>query len=92
MANLSWALAVPLALVFMAFLPRAQWLLTAAFLLVGFYNLSLKARSLQDTYQLSQGRAWITLALPYLATVTASGVALVLAMASLVLQVMKSFD
>ena len=92
MANLSWGLAVPLALVFMAFLPSVQWPLTAAFLLVGFYNLSLKARCLQDTYGLSQGRAWITLVLPYLATATASGVALVLAMASLVLQVMKSLD
>ena len=92
MANLIWALAVPVALLFMVLFPRAHWPLTAAFLLVGLYNLSLKARSLQDTYQLSQGRAWITLVLPYMATVTASGVALALAMASLVMQVMKSFD
>jgi hypothetical protein len=61
-------------------------------LLVGLYNLSLKARSLQDTYQLSQGRAWITLALPYLATIVASGLALALAMAGGGMQIMKGFD
>jgi len=91
-ANLTWGLAVPLALIFLAFFRGAHWPLTAAFLLVGLYNLSLKARSLQDTYQLSQGRAWVTLALPYLATVVASGLAFVLAMASVVMQVMKGFD
>jgi hypothetical protein len=91
-ANLIWGLAVPLALIFLASFPRAHWPLTAAFLLLGLYNLSLKARSLQDTYQLSQGRAWITLALPYLAMVMASGLAFALAMASVVMQVMKSFD
>jgi hypothetical protein len=91
-ANLIWGLAVPLALIFLAFLPGAHWPLTAAFLLLGFCNLSLKARSLQDTYQLSQGRAWVTLVLPYLATVMASGLVLALAMASVVMQVMKGLD
>ncbi|MCX5795784.1 MAG: hypothetical protein NTY77_09845 [Elusimicrobia bacterium] len=92
MANLIWALAIPVALLFMAFLPHAHWPLTAAFLFVGLYNLGLKARSLQDTYQLSQGRAWITLALPYLATVMASGLAFALAMASVVMQILKGLD
>jgi hypothetical protein len=91
-ANLTWALAVPLALILLAFSPRAHWPLTAAFLLLGFYNLSLKARSLQDTYQFSPGRAWTTLVLPYLAAVLASVLAFTLAMAGVVMQVMKSFD
>lgn len=91
-ANLIWSLAVPLALILLAVFPNAHWPLTAAFLLVGLCNLSLKARSLQDTYQLSQGRAWITLVLPYLATVMVSGLAFTLAMASMVAQLMKGFD
>jgi len=92
MADLIWALAVPAALIFMAFGPRAHWPLNAAFLLLGFYNLCLKARSLKDTYQLSLGRAWVTLVLPYVATVMVSGLVFALVMASLVMQVMKGFD
>ncbi|MDD5628707.1 MAG: YIP1 family protein [Elusimicrobia bacterium] len=91
-ANLSWGLAVPVALLFLALFPSAHWPLTAAFLLVGLYSLGLKARSLQDTYQMSQGRAWVTLALPYLGTLLASALAFILAMASVVLQIMKGFS
>jgi len=86
LANLVWALAVPVALVFLAAFPRTSWPLTAAFLVVGFTNLSLKA-----TYQVSSGRAWFTLILPYLATVLVSTLVLFLTMAGLFIQVMKGF-
>jgi len=92
MANLIWGLAIPLVMVFMSVLPRPHWPVTAVFLIVGFFNLSLKARSLQDTYQVSSGRAWVTLILPYLATLMASGLALSLAMASLFIGLMKALN
>lgn len=91
MANLIWGLAVPLALVFMA-MPGAKHWPSAAFLLIGLANLSLKARSLKDTYRVSTGRAWVTLALPYLFLLFASGLAVSLAMASIFIQLVKVFN
>jgi hypothetical protein len=64
LADLVWALAVPLVLVLKA-VSGSSWLVTAAFMAVGFASLSLKARSLQDAYHISSGRAWFTLGLPY---------------------------
>jgi len=89
MANLVWALALPLALVLIAACPRAHWPLTAAFLLAGCYSLSLKARSLQDVYQVSAGRAWVTIIPPYLAALAASGLAF--SLAALFSQLAKAF-
>ena len=68
LADLAWGLAVPLVLVLKA-VSGSAWLVTAAFMLIGFLSLSLKARSLQDSYKITSGRAWFTLGLPYVASV-----------------------
>ncbi|MDE2040142.1 MAG: hypothetical protein KGO96_09750 [Elusimicrobia bacterium] len=65
LTELAWALALPLVLLLKA-AAASPWLISTAFLLVGLLSLGLKARSLQDDYGLSAGRAWLTLSLPYL--------------------------
>lgn len=67
-ADLAWALTVPLVLILQVF-SRSPWAVTAVFMAVGFLSLSLKARSLQDNYHISSGKAWFTLGLPYVAAV-----------------------
>lgn len=78
LAELAWALALPLALL-LRLAARSAWLGTAAFLAVGFLSLSLKARSLQDNYGIGPGRAWFTLGLPYAAVAAGAGLLLSLA-------------
>lgn len=90
MANLVWALLVPATMLLMAAFPRNHWPLTATFLLVGYFNLSLKARGLRDSYGVSLGRSWMTLILPYFAVVLISGLVFSLAMASIFIQLMKA--
>jgi hypothetical protein len=90
MANLVWALLVPAAMLLMAAFPRNGWPLTAAFLLVGYFNLSLKARGVRDCYGVSLGRSWMTLLLPYFSVVLVSGLVFSLAMASLFIQLISA--
>ncbi|MBI4376926.1 MAG: hypothetical protein HY549_10810 [Elusimicrobia bacterium] len=86
-SELAWALALPLVMLARLFSPL--WPLTAIFLGVTFWSFLLKARSLQDSYQISAGRAWMTLALPYLG-MAALGLALAsLALLSLALHLFK---
>lgn len=84
LADLAWALAVPLVLVLKA-CSASPWLVSAAFLLVGFLSLSLKARSLQDGYRVSSGRAWFALGLPYVASVALGMILLTLLVIRLIL-------
>ena len=86
LADLAWALVVPAILVIKALSPSA-WLVSAAFLAVGFLTLSLKARSLQDAYRITTGKAWFTLSLPYLAVVAGILLAISLVVLRLVLAV-----
>jgi hypothetical protein len=65
-AELSWALAVPLALIGRAF-GASHWAATAFFSAVWALNFTLRARAVRDNYGVSAGRAWFFLALPYLA-------------------------
>ena len=92
LADLVWALAVPAALLLTAVFPKTSAPLAATLLLLGLCNLSLKARSLKDNYQMHALRAWITLLLPYLAALLASVLAFSLAVAGLVLELMKSLS
>lgn len=90
MADLAWALAVPLVLVSRAFLPKPGWAATALFAAVGLLAFSLKARSIQDAYRVSMGRAWMTLSLPYLAALFGLLAAFSLAVAGLLMQLVKA--
>jgi hypothetical protein len=88
LADLAWTLAVPLMLLLKAF-TRSSLLVTAAFMAVGFLTLSLKARSLQDAYRITTGKAWFTLSLPYLAIVAGLLLAVSLLVLRLVMAAMK---
>lgn len=92
LANLVWGLAVPAALLLTSLRPGSRWPVGASFLLIGFYNLALKARSIQDTYRMSLGRAWTTLLLPYAALLLAAGLAFSLAMAGLLFQFARALN
>ncbi|MDD5656066.1 MAG: hypothetical protein PHF00_02285 [Elusimicrobia bacterium] len=92
MAQLVWGLAVPAVLVLLALAPTWRWPAGAAFLLLGLASLSLKARSIQDTYQVSLGRAWFNLILPYLALLLASGLAFLLAAAGLFMRFAEALN
>lgn len=91
LADLSWTLAVPLLLIARLAWPRSSWAATGVFVFVGLLNLGLKARSLQDNYRIGPGRAWLTLALPYLALIALGFLAFALAMIGLILEVVKAF-
>lgn len=71
LADVSWALVVPLILLARAF-SHSSLLVSVIFLAVGFLSLSLKARSLQDEYKISTGRAWFMLGLPFFLAVSAA--------------------
>jgi hypothetical protein len=90
MADLSWALAIPLILLSRAF-GGASMSSTGIFFLIGLLSLSLKARSLQDNYHISSGRAWVTLGLPYVALGVAALLAVSLAVVGLVVELVKAF-
>jgi hypothetical protein len=89
LADLAWALAVPLVLVLKA-VGGSRWLVTGAFLLIGFLSLSLKARGLQDSYKVSSGRAWFTLSLPYAASVVLTMVLLSLLVMRVILGALRA--
>jgi hypothetical protein len=91
LADLSWALAVPLVLIARAF-GASPWVGTIIFLGIGILQLSLKARGLQDNYQLAPGRAWLTLSMPYLATAALVLVMLSLAVVGLVVQLVRAIS
>lgn len=92
MANLAWAVAVPLILILKLLVPRSGLAVTTAFLAVGLLSVSLKARGIQDNYRITSAKAWVTLGLPYLLMLAAGLLAMGLAAGILFLQVMKAFD
>lgn len=92
LANAAWALAIPVALLVRLLAPHSAVLMTSVFLAVGFLTLFLKARSIQDNYNVSAARAWTTLGLPYLALAAAFAVAVGLTAVIAFLQVMKAFN
>ncbi|MBI4676537.1 MAG: hypothetical protein HY748_03025 [Elusimicrobia bacterium] len=86
LADLVWCLAVPLTLVLRLAVPNRPWLMTVAFIGVGLLSLGYKARSIQDNYQVSAARAWITLFVPYVAVVVAVLLVFTVAVVGLVKQ------
>ncbi len=91
MADLVWVAAVPAMLLLKLAAPDADWTRTAAFLATALVGVSLKARSIQDNYHLSSGKAWVTLGLPYFLLIVGVLLASALALVGLVLQVVKAF-
>lgn len=89
LADLAWGLTVPLVLVIKA-LSSSTWPITGMFILVGFLSLSLKARSLQDSYRLSSGKAWFTLWLPYAASLALGMLLVSLLIMRLILEAVRA--
>jgi len=69
LAELAWLPAVPLVLMCQAAFSKPAWSLRLVFFCMGLWSLSYKARGIRDEYGISGGRAWLTLGLPYLASV-----------------------
>lgn len=91
LAELSWALALPLVLLARLVSERSSWAVTAIFFGVGLLCLGLKARSLQDNYRIGAGRAWLALGLPYLAMTVVAVLAFSLAVMRLILEFVRAF-
>lgn len=83
LADLTWAAAVPLVMIAKAF-EASSWIMTGIFGGIGLVTMGLKARGLQDNYQMPPARAWLTLSIPYLAVVGLTLVAVSLAVVGLV--------
>lgn len=90
LASLTWAVSVPLALLARLFFHNSSLAPGAIFAAVGLLSLSLKARSLQDNYQIRLGRAWVSLMLPYLGLLVAGLMMFALAIAGLVFQIVRA--
>lgn len=69
LSELAWLTAVPLVLVCQTAFSNPAWSLRLVFFFVGLWSLSYKARGIRDEYGISGGRAWLTLGVPYLASV-----------------------
>jgi hypothetical protein len=92
MASLVWALSVPMVLISRLVFNGSALATGTIFVIIGLLSLSLKARSLQDNYQVGPGKAWVALLLPYLAVAVAGVLMFALAVAGLVFQIVKAFQ
>ncbi len=90
MADLVWALAIPLLLIARAFSSGSSWFVTVVFLAVGLYAVVLKVRGIQDAYHVTPGRAWTSISLPYIVIVAGTLVVVSLAVADLVMKVLHT--
>ncbi|OGR87799.1 MAG: hypothetical protein A3J74_02070 [Elusimicrobia bacterium RIFCSPHIGHO2_02_FULL_57_9] len=92
LAELAWAMAIPMIIVARLSPGGFSWIAPLIFFFVGLLSIGLKARSLQDNYNLSAGRAWMTLSIPYLAVFLVGLLAFSLALISLIMQFVKGFN
>lgn len=90
LSELAWLAAVPATLIVAALFTRPAWPLRGAFFVIGLWSLALKARGLRDEYGVGEGRAWGTLALPYLAVAALAAVSTTLAVATLLIKAFAS--
>jgi hypothetical protein len=89
LSELAWLAAAPLVLLSQAVFRHPAWPVRAAFLAVGLWSLALKARGMRDEYGIGEGRAWVTLGLPYLAIAALAALSTTLALVALL---MKAFS
>jgi hypothetical protein len=69
LSELAWGLILPLAIIGQLTTGYASWAMPGAIFLGAILNLGLKARAIRDNYHVGLSRAWLTLCLPYFATV-----------------------
>ena len=89
LSELAWAAIVP-AVLLAQLLPSPAWAVRGAFFAVGVWSLALKARGMRDEYGVGEGRAWLTLGLPYLAFGALLTLTTVLAVVAVALKALSS--
>ncbi len=90
LSELAWLAAVPAVLVVQVLLPGAKWPVHLAFMAVGLWSLALKARAMRDEYGVGEGRAWLTLSVPYLAVAALFALSTTLALIALIVKALSS--
>lgn len=91
LSELAWLAAAPLVLVCQAAFANPAWSLRLVFFFVGLWSLTYKARGIRDEYGISGGRAWLTLGVPYLASVLVILLMAFLATLGFVLHALRSW-
>jgi hypothetical protein len=91
MTSLAASLTIPLLLITRLLWSHSTWMTGTIFMAVWFLTLSLKSRSLQDTYQIGPGKAWAMLSVPYIAMVVGVIMAFFLALVGVTLELVKAF-
>lgn len=90
LSELAWVAAAPAVLVVQALFPDSAWPLRLAFLAIGLWSAALKARGMRDEYGIGEGRAWLTLGVPYLAVASVFALSTTLAVVALVVKALSS--
>lgn len=90
LSELAWIAAAPAVLVAQALFHGSPWPVRLVFFAVGLWSLALKARGMRDEYGIGEGRAWVTLGLPYLAAASLFALSTTLAIVALVVKALSS--
>jgi hypothetical protein len=91
LSQLAWLAAVPATLVAKALFPSSTfWAGFSAFVVVWIWSLALKARGMRDEYGVGEGRAWVTLGLPYAMFAALVALATTLTLVALVVKAFSS--
>ena len=90
LSELAWMAAAPLVLVAQALVPGSPWPVRLVFLGVTLWSAALKARGMRDEYGIGEGRAWLTLGVPYLAVASVFALSTTLALVALVVKALAS--
>jgi len=90
LSELAWLAGAPAILVAQALFPSSAWPVRLAFFCVGLWSLALKARGMRDEYGIGEGRAWVTLGLPYLAVASLFALSTTLALVALIVKAFSS--
>ena len=91
LSQLAWLAVVPATLVAKALFPGSTfWAAFLAFGGVWAWSLALKARGLRDEYAIGEGRAWVTLGLPYAMFAALIAMATTLTLVALVIKAFSS--
>ncbi len=90
LSELAWLAGVPAVLVAQALFPDSAWPVRLTFLAVGLWSAALKARGMRDEYGIGEGRAWLTLGVPYLAAASLFALSTTLAVVALVVKALSS--
>lgn len=90
LSELAWVAAVPVVLFAQMLFPHSNWPARIALSFVGLWSVALKARGMRDEYGIGEGRAWLTLGLPYLALAALAALTTTLAIVALVFRILSS--